>query len=249
MPVRVIKPTSPGRRNTVMDAMEGVDRVKPERTLIAPLKGHGGRNASGRITVRHRGGGVKRNYRVIDFKRDKPGVPARVKTIEFDPNRFARIALLFYADGEKRYIVAPLGLKKGDTVVSGPGAEVRLGNALPLGSIPTGTTVHNIELQVGKGGQLVRGAGTGAQVLAKEESYTLVRLPSGELRRVLSTCLATIGQVGNVDHQNLSWGKAGRKRLRGWRPTVRGSAMSPRDHPHGGGEGRSPIGMPSPKSP
>ena len=249
MAVKVVKPTSPGRRDAVLDAMEDVDRVPPERTLTAPLKSQAGRNVSGRITTRHRGGGVKRTYRVVDFKRNKPGVPATVKSIEYDPNRSARIALLFYRDGEKRYILAPLGLKKGDVVRSGPDAEIRLGNALPLSAIPTGTTIHNIELQVGKGAQMVRGAGTGAQVLAREERYTLIRMPSGELRRVLSTCYATVGQLGNVDHKNLSWGKAGRKRLRGWRPTVRGSAMSPRDHPHGGGEGRSPIGMPGPKSP
>ncbi len=249
MAVKIVKPTSPGRRDAVLDAMDDVDRVAPERTLTAPLKSNAGRNASGRITTRHRGGGVKRTYRVIDFKRDKPGVPATVKSIEYDPNRSARIALLFYHDGEKRYILAPLGVKKGDVVRSGPDAEIRPGNALPLNAIPTGTTIHNIELQVGKGAQMVRGAGTGAQVLAREERYTLIRMPSGELRRVLSTCYATVGQLGNIDHKNLSWGKAGRKRLRGWRPTVRGSAMSPRDHPHGGGEGRSPIGMPSPKSP
>ena len=249
MPVKVVKPTSPGRRDAILDAMDDVDRVAPERTLTAPLKSQAGRNSSGRITTRHRGGGVKRTYRIIDFKRNKPGIPATVKSIEYDPNRSARIALLFYRDGEKRYILAPLGLKKDDVVVSGPDAEIRAGNALPLNAIPTGTTVHNVELQVGKGAQMVRGAGTGAQVLAREERYTLIRMPSGELRRVLSTCYATVGQLGNVDHKNLSWGKAGRKRLRGWRPTVRGSAMSPRDHPHGGGEGRSPIGMPSPKSP
>ena len=249
MAVKPVKPTSPGRRGAVLDAFEDVDKVAPEKTLLRPLKSQAGRNVSGRITVRHRGGGVKRSYRVIDFKRNKTGIPARVASVEYDPNRSSRIALLFYRDGEKRYIIAPLGLVKDDVIVSGPEAEIKTGNALPLYAIPTGTTVHNVELQVGKGGQLVRGAGTGAQVLAREERYTLLRLPSGELRRVLSTCYATIGQIGNVDHKNLVWGKAGRKRLKGWRPAVRGSAMSPRDHPHGGGEGRSPIGMPSPKSP
>lgn len=249
MAVKTVKPTSPGRRGMVLDAFDDIDKVRPEKSLLEPLKSNAGRNHSGRITVRHRGGGVKRSYRVIDFKRNKHGVPASVKTIEYDPNRSSRIALLHYHDGEKRYIIAPLGLQRGDVLVSGPEAEVRVGNALPLGVIPTGTTVHNIEIHLGKGGQLVRGAGTGAQVMAHEDKYTLLRLPSGELRRVLSACYATIGQVGNPDHKNLSWGKAGRKRLKGWRPTVRGSAMSPRDHPHGGGEGRSPIGMPGPKSP
>lgn len=249
MAVKIVKPTSPGRRGMVLDAFDDIDKVRPEKSLLQPLKSNAGRNHSGRVTVRHRGGGVKRSYRVIDFKRNKRGVPASVKTIEYDPNRSSRIALLHYHDGEKRYIIAPLGLQRGDVLVSGPEAEVRVGNALPLGVIPTGTTVHNIEIHLGKGGQLVRGAGTGAQVMAHEDKYTLLRLPSGELRRVLSTCYASIGQVGNPDHKNLSWGKAGRKRLKGWRPTVRGSAMSPRDHPHGGGEGRSPIGMPGPKSP
>jgi len=249
MAVKTVKPTSPGRRGMVLDAFDDIDKVRPEKSLLEPLKSNAGRNHSGRITVRHRGGGVKRSYRVIDFKRNKLGVPASVKTIEYDPNRSSRIALLHYHDGEKRYIIAPLGLQRGDVLQSGPEAEVRVGNALPLGVIPTGTTVHNIEIHLGKGGQLVRGAGTGAQVMAHEDKYTLLRLPSGELRRVLSACYATIGQVGNPDHKNLSWGKAGRKRLKGWRPTVRGSAMSPRDHPHGGGEGRSPIGMPGPKSP
>ena len=249
MAVKTVKPTSPGRRGMVLDAFDDIDKVRPEKSLLEPLKSNAGRNHSGRITVRHRGGGVKRSYRIIDFKRNKHGVPASVKTIEYDPNRSSRIALLHYHDGEKRYIIAPLGLQRGDVLVAGPDAEIRVGNALPLGVIPTGTTVHNIEIHLGKGGQLVRGAGTGAQVMAHEDKYTLLRLPSGELRRVLSACYATIGQVGNPDHKNLSWGKAGRKRLKGWRPTVRGSAMSPRDHPHGGGEGRSPIGMPGPKSP
>jgi large subunit ribosomal protein L2 len=203
----------------------------------------------GKITVRHQGGGHKRRYRIIDFKRDKVGIPARVASIEYDPNRSARIALLIYADGEKRYIIAPLELMVGDTVMSGPGAELRVGNALPLANIPTGTLIHNIELQPGKGGQLARAAGTSAQLMAKEGDYAHVRLPSGEVRLVHQRCMATIGQVGNTDHGNISLGKAGRKRHLGWRPAVRGSAMTPRDHPHGGGEGRSPIGMPSPKSP
>ncbi|MFL2640429.1 MAG: 50S ribosomal protein L2 [Dehalococcoidia bacterium] len=249
MAVKNVKPTSPGRRAAVFDAFEDIDKVKPEKTLLRPLKSNAGRNQRGKITTRHRGGGVKRSYRVVDFKRDKLGVPAKVASVEYDPNRSSRIALLHYRDGEKRYIISPLGLKKGDVIVAGPDAEIKPGNSLPLQNIPTGTTVHNVELQLGKGGQLVRGAGVGAQVLAREGNYTLLRLPSGELRRILSTCSATVGQIGNLDHKNLSWGKAGRKRLKGWRPTVRGSAMSPRDHPHGGGEGRSPIGMPSPKSP
>ena len=249
MAVKTVKPTSPGRRGAVIDAFDDIDKVRPEKTLLEPLKSHAGRNSSGRITTRHRGAGAKRSYRIIDFKRNKHGIPASVATIEYDPNRSSRIALLHYRDGEKRYIIAPLGLQRGAILTSGPEADVRVGNALPLGIIPTGTTVHNVELYVGKGGQMVRGAGTGAQVMAHEDRYTLLRLPSGELRRVLSACYATIGQVGNPDHKNLVWGKAGRKRHKGWRPTVRGSAMSPRDHPHGGGEGRSPIGMPGPKSP
>jgi large subunit ribosomal protein L2 len=226
-----------------------VTRERPERSLTRSLRKRAGRNTQGRITVRHRGGGHKRQYRTIDFKRDKVGVPARVSSIEYDPNRSARIALLVYADGEKRYIVAPLGLQVGDAVMSGPEAEVRVGNTLPLERIPLGTLVHNVELAVGRGGQLVRSAGTSAQVLAKEGPYVTLRLPSGETRLVRKECMATIGQVGNVDHGNIKLGKAGRKRWLGWRPTVRGSAMSPRDHPHGGGEGRSPIGMPGPKSP
>ena len=225
MAVKNVKPTSPGRRAAVFDGFADIDKVRPEKTLLRPLKSNAGRNRQGKITTRHRGGGVKRSYRVIDFKRDKLGVPAKVASVEYDPNRSSRIALLHYKDGEKRYIISPLGLKKGDMVVSGPEAEIKPGNSLPLQNIPTGTTVHNVELQLGKGGQLVRGAGVGAQVLAKEGKYTLLRLPSGELRRILSTCSATVGQIGNLDHKNLSWGKAGRKRLKGWRPTVRGSAM------------------------
>jgi large subunit ribosomal protein L2 len=228
---------------------EEITHSEPERSLIRPLRKQSGRNAYGRVTVRHRGGGHKRQYRVIDFKRDKGGIPARVHSIEYDPNRSARIALLVYADGEKRYIIAPLGLQVGQAVMSGAEAEIRVGNALPLERIPLGTLVHNIELNPGRGGQLVRSAGTSAQVQAKEGSYVTLRLPSGEVRLVHKECMATIGQVGNVDHGNVKLGKAGRKRWLGWRPAVRGSAMSPRDHPHGGGEGRTPIGMPSPKSP
>jgi len=249
MPVKVYKPTSPGRRGMTGATFEEVTSVEPERSLLRPLTKQAGRNVHGRVTVRHRGGGHKRQYRVIDFRRDKVGVSARVKSIEYDPNRSARIALLVYADGEKRYIVAPLGLQVGDTVLSGGDAEVRVGNALPLERIPLGTLVHNVELSPGRGGQIVRSAGASAQLLAKEGEYVTLRLPSGEMRLVRSECMATVGQVGNVDHSNVKLGKAGRKRWLGYRPAVRGSAMSPRDHPHGGGEGRTPIGMSSPKSP
>ena len=250
MALKVYKPTSPGRRGMTGSTFEEITRTEPERGLLSPLRKRAGRNVRGRITVRHRGGGHKRMYRLIDFNRDKVGVPARVKSIEYDPNRSARIALLVYADGEKRYIIAPLGIRVGDTLMSGRDAEIRMGNALPLTRIPLGTLVHNIELYPGRGGQLVRSAGTSAQVLAKEgDDYVTLRLPSGETRLVRQECMATIGQVGNVDHGNVKLGKAGRNRWLGRRPTVRGSAMSPRDHPHGGGEGRSPIGMPSPKSP
>ena len=249
MALKVYKPTSPGRRGMTGSTFEEITRTEPERSLLRPLHKRAGRNVQGRITVRHRGGGHKRTYRLIDFNRDKVDVPARVTHIEYDPNRSARIALLVYADGEKRYIVAPLGLRVGDTVMSGRDAEIRMGNALPLTRIPLGTLVHNIELYPGRGGQLVRSAGTSAQVLAKEGDYVTLRLPSGEMRLVRRECMATIGQVGNVDHGNVKLGKAGRKRWLGRRPQVRGSAMSPRDHPHGGGEGRSPIGMSSPKSP
>jgi large subunit ribosomal protein L2 len=228
---------------------EEITKTKPEKSLLLPLKKKAGRNAQGKITVRHRGGGAKRRLRIIDFKRDKFGVPGRVAAIEYDPNRSARIALIYYADGEKRYILAPLGLNVGNIIKSGSDAEIKPGNTLPLKSIPNGTQIHNIELQKGKGGQLVRSAGAAAQLMAKEGEYALVRLPSNEVRRIRSDCLATIGQIGNVDHQNISIGKAGRNRWLGWRPTVRGSAMSPRDHPHGGGEGRSSIGMPGPKTP
>ncbi len=226
-----------------------VTRIEAERSLLAPLKQRGGRNAQGRVTVRYRGGGHKRIYRVIDFKRDKRDIPARVDSIEYDPNRSARIALLIYADGEKRYVIAPLGLQVGDTVMSGAQADIRVGNTMALERIPLGTLIHNIELYPGRGGQLARAAGTSAQLMAKEGDYVTLRLPSGETRLVRRECTATIGQVGNVDHGNIKLGKAGRKRWLGRRPHVRGTAMSPRDHPHGGGEGRSPIGMPGPKSP
>jgi len=249
MALKIYRPTSPGRRGMTSSTFEEITKTKPEKSLLLPLKKKGGRNAQGKITVRHRGGGAKRRLRIIDFKRDKFGVPGRVAAIEYDPNRSARIALIYYADGEKRYILAPLGLNVGNIIKSGSDAEIRPGNTLPLKLIPSGTQIHNIELQKGRGGQLARSAGAAAQLMAKEGEYALVRLPSNEVRRVRSDCLATIGQIGNIDHQNISLGKAGRNRWLGWRPTVRGSAMSPRDHPHGGGEGRSPIGMPGPKTP
>ncbi len=249
MPIKVYKPTSPGRRGMSVTSFEDITRTEPERSLLRPVRKKAGRNVQGRITVRHRGGGHKRRYRLIDFKRDKFGVPARVDSIEYDPNRSARIALLVYADGEKRYIIAPLGLKVNDIVESGPDADIRVGNALPVANIPVGSMIHNIELQRGKGGQLARSAGTSAQLLAKEGKYAQVRLPSGEIRLIHVDNLATIGQVGNTDWGNVSLGKAGRARWLGRRPATRGSAMSPRDHPHGGGEGKAPIGMPSPKSP
>jgi large subunit ribosomal protein L2 len=249
MAIKTYKPTSPGRRGMTVSTFEEVTRTEPERSLLRPLHKRSGRNVHGRITVRRRGGGHKRQYRLIDFTRDKVDIPARVTSIEYDPNRSARIALLVYADGEKRYIIAPLGLQVGDTVMSGKGAEIRVGNALSLERIPLGTLVHNIELYPGRGGQMVRSAGTSAQVLAKEGEYVTLRLPSGEMRLVRKECMVTVGEVGNVDHGNIKLGKAGRKRWLGRRPSVRGSAMSPRDHPHGGGEGRSPVGMPSPKSP
>ena len=249
MGIKKYKPVTPGRRGMLGYTFEEITKTKPERSLIEPLKKHAGRNTYGRVTVRHQGGGNKRYYRIIDFKRDKRGIPAKVAAIEYDPNRTARIALLHYADGEKRYIIAPVGLKVGDTVMAGPDAEIRPGNALPIANIPTGTMIHNIELYPGRGGQLVRSAGSSAQLLAKEGDYAHIRLPSGEVRLVRQECYATIGQVGNVEHSNIKIGKAGRKRHMGIRPTVRGSAMSPRDHPHGGGEGRQPIGLPGPKSP
>ena len=249
MALKIYRPTSPGRRGMSGSTFEEITKSEPEKSLLAPLRKKAGRNNQGRITVRHRGSGAKRRLRIIDFKRDKIGVPGRVATIEYDPNRSARIALIYYADGEKRYILAPIGLDVDDTVKSGSDAEIKPGNALPLKLIPGGTLIHNIGLKKEKGGQLVRGAGTAAQLVAKEGEYVLVRLPSSEVRRIRSDCLATVGQVGNIDHQSIKLGKAGRKRWLGWRPTVRGSAMSPRDHPHGGGEGRSPIGKPGPRTP
>ena len=249
MGLKVYRPTSPGRRGMSGSTFEEITKSKPEKSLLLPLKKRAGRNNQGRITVRHRGRGAKRRLRIIDFKRDKIGVPGRVASIEYDPNRSANIALIYYADGEKRYILAPLGLKVGDTVKSGSDAEIRPGNALPLKLIPGGTLIHNIELEKDRGAQLVRSAGAAAQLMVREGEYALIRLPSGEMRRVRADCVATIGQVGNIDHQGIKLGKAGRKRWLGWRPTVRGSAMNPRDHPHGGGEGRSPIGMPGPKTP
>jgi large subunit ribosomal protein L2 len=249
MAVKKYKPITPGQRNMTGYTFEEVTKDKPERSLIVSLRKSGGRNVYGRVTVRHRGGGSKRQIRIVDFKRNKFGIPARVAAIEYDPNRTARLALLYYADGEKRYILAPVDLRVNDTVVSGPTADVRPGNALPIANIPVGTMIHNIEIKEGKGGQLVRAAGSAAQLLAKEGDFAQIRMPSGEVRLIRQLCYATIGQVGNLDHNNVKLGKAGRKRHLGIRPTVRGSAMSPRDHPHGGGEGRQPIGMPSPKSP
>ncbi len=249
MPIKQFKPTSPGRRGMTGFTFEEITKKKPERSLTKPLRRQAGRNQQGRITVRHRGGGAKRRLRVIDFKRDKFGVPGKVAAIEYDPNRTARIALIHYRDGEKRYILAPVGLQPGDIIHAGPDAEPKVGNALPLANIPTGTQIHNIELRPGRGGQMARGAGTSAQLMAREGETSLLRLPSGEMRRVPSACLATIGQMGNVENSLIKLGKAGRSRWKGRRPSVRGSAMTPRDHPHGGGEGKSPIGMPGPKTP
>ena len=250
MPLKNFKPTSPGRRNSSGHTFEEITKNKPEKSLLAPLKKKSGRNNKGRVTVRHRGGGHKRRYRIIDWKRrDRIGIEGRVAAIEYDPNRTARIALIFYTDGEKRYIVAPNGLRVDDRVMSGPEAPIRVGNALPMSAIPNGTQVHNVELSEGRGAQMVRSAGASAQIMAKEGDYALLRLPSGEMRRVRSACYATIGQVGNVEHSNIKLGKAGRNRHRGRRPQVRGSVMNPVDHPHGGGEGKAPIGLPGPKSP
>jgi len=249
MPVKKYKPVTPGTRGMTGHTFDEITKSKPERSLIKPLRKSGGRNVQGRITVRHRGGGHRRSIRIVDFKREKINIPAKVAAIEYDPNRTARLALLYYADGEKRYIIAPLDIKVGDTLMSGANAEIRSGNALPISNIPVGTLIHNIEIEEGRGGQVVRSAGGAAQLLAKEGDFAQVRLPSGEVRLVRQTCYATIGQVGNLDHGNIKLGKAGRKRHLGIRPTVRGSAMSPRDHPHGGGEGRQPIGLPGPKSP
>jgi len=249
MAIKIYRPTSAGRRNMTGAAFDEVTRSKPERSLLAPLRNKGGRNNRGVITMRHQGGGHKRRYRIIDFRRDKWNVPGRVETIEYDPNRSARIALVVYQDGERRYILAPAELRVGDSIMSGPNAEVRPGNALPIRSIPLGTVIHNIELYPGRGGQLVRSAGNSAQLLAKEGTMAQVRLPSGEVRYIDVNCLATIGTVSNSDHSNLNQGKAGRKRWLGVRPSVRGIAMDPSGHPHGGGEGRSPIGMKAPKTP
>ena len=249
MAIKIYRPTSAGRRNTSAATFDEITRSKPERSLLAPLRNKGGRNNRGVITMRHQGGGHKRRYRIIDFRRDKWNVPGRVETIEYDPNRSARIALIVYRDGERRYIIAPAELRVGDSVMSGPNAEVRPGNALPIRSIPLGTVVHNIEIYPGRGGQLVRSAGNSAQLLAKEGTMAQVRLPSGEVRYIDVNCLATIGTVSNSDHSNLSLGKAGRKRWLGIRPSVRGIAMDPSSHPHGGGEGRSPVGMKAPKTP
>jgi large subunit ribosomal protein L2 len=249
MAIKVYNPTSPGRRDASTLANEEITKSRPEKSLVLYKKKRAGRNNEGKVTVRHQGGGVKQLLRVIDFKRDKLGIPGKVNAIEYDPGRSANIALIYYVDGEKRYIISPVGLKLGDTILSGETAEIKVGNNLPLKSIPTGTMIHNIELIKGNGGKLVRSAGGTAQLLAKEGEEVHIRLPSGEMRLVRAECSATIGQVGNVEYQGIHIGKAGRKRLMGWRPTVRGSAMSPRDHPHGGGEGKTPIGMPGPKTP
>ena len=249
MAIKSYKPTTPGRRQMTVTDYSSLSKVAPEKSLLEPMKKNSGRNSYGRITVRHRGGGNRTKYRIIDFKRDKQGMDAVVLTLEYDPNRSAHIALVQYEDGEKRYILAPNGLKVGDKVRSGADADIQPGNALPMVNIPVGTFIHNVELYPGKGAQLVRAAGNQAQLMAKEGEYALVRLPSGELRNIPARCMATVGQVGNIDHENVSIGKAGRKRHMGWRPTVRGSVMNPCDHPHGGGEGKSPIGRPSPVTP
>ena len=249
MGIKKYKPTSPGRRNMSVNTYDEVTKHEPERSLLAPLKSKAGRNVYGRITVRHQGGGAKRKYRIIDFKRNKDGVPGKVAGIEYDPNRSANIALIHYADGEKRYILAPLRLQVGMSIMSGENADIRVGNCLPLKNIPVGTLVHNVELKAGKGGQMVRSAGASAQLMAKEGNYATLRLPSGEMRMVRLECRATIGTVGNLDHQNVRIGKAGRKRHMGIRPTVRGSVMNPNDHTHGGGEGRAPVGRPGPVTP
>lgn len=249
MGIKKFRPTSPALRQMTVSTFEEITTTEPEKSLLAPLKKNAGRNVRGKITVRHRGGGNKRKYRIIDFKRNKDGVPGKVATIEYDPNRSANIALINYADGEKRYIIAPNKINVGDQILSGPTADIKVGNALKLKNIPVGTIIHNIELKAGKGAQLVRSAGNSAQLMAKEEKYAQVRLPSGEVRLVSVECKATIGQVGNLDHENITIGKAGRKRHMGIRPTVRGSVMNPNDHPHGGGEGRAPIGRPSPVTP
>ena len=249
MAIKTFKPTTPSRRHMTVSAFDGIDKkAKPERSLLENLKKNAGRNSYGRITVRHRGGGNKKKYRVVDFKRDKNGT-SKVVNLQYDPNRSANIALIEYEDGERRYILAPVGLKAGHIIMTGPGADILPGNALPINEIPVGTMIHNIELYPGKGGQLVRSAGVAAQLMAKENGMAQVRLPSGEMRYIRLDCMATIGQVGNTDHENIQIGKAGRKRHMGWRPTVRGSVMNPNDHPHGGGEGKSPVGRPGPVTP
>ena len=249
MGIKKYNPTTPGLRGMTVSTFEEITTTTPEKSLTAPLKRQAGRNVRGKITVRHRGGGAKRRYRIIDFKRNKDGIPGKVTTIEYDPNRTANIALIVYADGEKRYIIAPHKLKVGDMIESGPAADIKIGNALPLQNIPVGTVIHNIEMKQGKGGQMVRSAGNGAQLMAKEGNYAQIRLPSGEVRKVRIECRATIGEVGNIDHENIKIGKAGRKRHMGFRPTVRGSVMNPNDHPHGGGEGKTGIGRVSPVTP
>ncbi|MDL2254551.1 50S ribosomal protein L2 [Ruminococcaceae bacterium OttesenSCG-928-I18] len=249
MAIKKYKPTTPGRRGMTVTDYSELSKVEPERSLLEPMKKHAGRNSYGRITVRHHGGGNRKKYRKIDFKRDKFDVPAKVVTLEYDPNRSAHIALIEYEDGEKAYIIAAEGMKVGDTVMNGPAADIKPGNAMPFSAIPVGTVIHNIEMYPGKGAQIVRSAGTSAQLMAKEGKYALVRLPSGEIRNFPVNCIASIGQVGNIDHENVNIGKAGRKRHMGWRPTVRGSVMNPVDHPHGGGEGKSPVGRPSPLTP
>ena len=249
MGIKKYNPTTPGLRGMTVSTFEEITAKKPEKSLTVTLKKHSGRNSRGKITVRHRGGGTRPKYRIIDFKRTKDDIPGTVTTIEYDPNRSANIALITYADGEKRYILAPEKLQVGDVIYSGPEADIKIGNALPIANIPVGTIIHNIELKPGKGGQLARSAGNGAQLMAKEDKYAQVRLPSGEVRKVLINCRATIGEVGNGEHSNIQIGKAGRKRHMGWRPTVRGSVMNPNDHPHGGGEGRTPIGRKSPMTP
>jgi large subunit ribosomal protein L2 len=249
MGIKKYKPTSPGRRTMSVSTFEEITTNQPEKSLLAPLKNKAGRNNQGKLTVRHQGGGHKRQYRIIDFRRTKDGIPGRVATIEYDPNRSANIALINYNDGEKRYIIAPNGLKVGDVIESGTEADIKVGNALPLKNIPIGTTIHNIELKPGKGGQMARSAGASAQLLGRDEQYAIIRLTSGEIRKVQEACRATVGQVGNLDHELITIGKAGRSRWLGKRPTVRGSVMNPVDHPHGGGEGRAPIGRKSPMSP
>src|SRR5574340_544498 len=248
MAIKVYKPITPGQRNMTGYTFEEITKSRPERSLLVLRPKHSGRNSTGRITVRHQGGGNRRFIRLVDFKREKHDIPAKVAAIEYDPNRTARLALLYYADGEKRYILAPLDMKVGDSIMTGPNAEIRSGNSLPISNIPVGTLIHNIEVRPGKGAQMVRSAGGAAQLLAKEGDFAQIRMPSGEVRLIRQVCYATIGQVGNLDHSNIKLGKAGRKRHKGIRPTVRGTAMSPRDHPHGGGEGRQPVGLAGPKS-